>query len=221
MSSASQSASSAYAPTTHQARIVLFNDPIEEELPLHSADASKPEDSSFPDRRHDDRGYRNSAHTLRRPMASIRNILIHCRTLVENFVARNAGLLLIVASQWFFALMNLGVKYLVGLDQPVPTFEVCTNLICSFLSPDYSSCVAGWNTDGTCALFSRSCLVLQTYLVWATKAITCVCCVAWMSVFLYFTFPRLWFDVVLLVIGVGKKLSIQFWDLQGFDIYWH
>jgi hypothetical protein len=38
--------------------------------------------------------------------------------------SRNIGLLLIAGSQWFFALMNLGVKFLTDLDKPVPTLEV-------------------------------------------------------------------------------------------------
>lgn len=46
------------------------------------------------------------------------------RQYILDFVNSNTGLLLIVASQLFFALMNLGVKFLTGLAQPVPTFEV-------------------------------------------------------------------------------------------------
>ncbi|KAF8308540.1 hypothetical protein DL93DRAFT_1870681 [Clavulina sp. PMI_390] len=45
-------------------------------------------------------------------------------TTVVDFVGANAGLLLIICSQFFFALMNLGVKLLANLSTPVPTFEL-------------------------------------------------------------------------------------------------
>lgn len=47
------------------------------------------------------------------------------RTTIRELIHANQGLLLIAASQLFFAIMNLGVKFLAGLSQPVPTFEVC------------------------------------------------------------------------------------------------
>lgn len=46
------------------------------------------------------------------------------RMAIADFIHANQGLLLIVASQLFFAFMNVGVKFLAGLSQPVPTFEV-------------------------------------------------------------------------------------------------
>lgn len=62
-----------------------------------------------------------------------------------SFVRTNAGLLLVAASQGFFALMNVAVKKLNSLDPPVPALEVCTEVSlqvvervcfwCHFLSP--------------------------------------------------------------------------------------
>ncbi|CAE6425413.1 unnamed protein product [Rhizoctonia solani] len=43
---------------------------------------------------------------------------------LREFWKRNQGLLLITASQFFFSLMNLSVKFLTVLDDPVPTLEV-------------------------------------------------------------------------------------------------
>lgn len=43
---------------------------------------------------------------------------------VKGFVANNAGLLLVAASQGFFSLMNVAVKKLNSIDPPVPTLEV-------------------------------------------------------------------------------------------------
>jgi len=46
------------------------------------------------------------------------------RTAASAFVDRNAGLLLVVASQFFFAATNSTVKWLNSLDEPVPILEV-------------------------------------------------------------------------------------------------
>lgn len=46
------------------------------------------------------------------------------RSALSSFFDDNAGLLLIVASQVFFSAMNLSVKVLNSLDEPVPTFEL-------------------------------------------------------------------------------------------------
>ena len=44
--------------------------------------------------------------------------------LCSSFIRTNAGLLLVAASQGFFALMNVAVKKLNSLDPPVPPLEV-------------------------------------------------------------------------------------------------
>jgi hypothetical protein len=47
------------------------------------------------------------------------------RSSVSAFIDKNAGMLLVVAAQLFFSAMNVSVKFLNSLDEPVPTFEVC------------------------------------------------------------------------------------------------
>ena len=42
----------------------------------------------------------------------------------RQFVAANLGLLLVVAAQGFFSIMNVFVKQLSDIDTPVSTFEV-------------------------------------------------------------------------------------------------
>ena len=43
----------------------------------------------------------------------------------KDFVERNAGLLLFIASQAFLSLMNLVVKVLNSIDPPISALEVC------------------------------------------------------------------------------------------------
>ena len=45
-------------------------------------------------------------------------------TAAQGFVKRNTGLLLILAAQAFFSLMNVAVKKLHDIDPPVSTFQV-------------------------------------------------------------------------------------------------
>lgn len=45
-----------------------------------------------------------------------------------GFIARNAGMLLILSSQFFFALMNISVKMLNRLDPPIHALEVGLSL---------------------------------------------------------------------------------------------
>jgi len=44
---------------------------------------------------------------------------------VSSLYDKNAGLLLVAASQFFYSAMNISVKWLNSLDDPVPTLEVC------------------------------------------------------------------------------------------------
>lgn len=46
------------------------------------------------------------------------------RSALSSFFDDNAGLLLVVGAQVFFSAMNLSVKVLNSLDEPVPTLEV-------------------------------------------------------------------------------------------------
>jgi len=60
------------------------------------------------------------------------------RSSVSAFFGKNAGLLLVTASQFFFSAMNISVKWLNSLDKPVPTLEVCLSsravVICELTS---------------------------------------------------------------------------------------
>lgn len=55
---------------------------------------------------------------------------------LPGFVVNNAGMLYIIASQFFFASMNLSVKMLNSLEPPVHAFEVSP--VSLFLFPDWS-----------------------------------------------------------------------------------
>jgi hypothetical protein len=46
------------------------------------------------------------------------------RSSVSAFLDKNAGLSLIAAAQFFFSAMNICVKWLNSLDEPVPILEV-------------------------------------------------------------------------------------------------
>ena len=47
------------------------------------------------------------------------------------FLDRNAGLFLVAASQLFFSLSNITVKWLNGSDEQIPMLEVCNALECT------------------------------------------------------------------------------------------
>jgi hypothetical protein len=49
------------------------------------------------------------------------------RASVSAFLDKNAGLSLIVASEFFFSAMNICVKWINSLDEPVPILEVRLN----------------------------------------------------------------------------------------------
>ena len=53
------------------------------------------------------------------------NVSERWRSSTSAFVDRNAGLLLVVGSEFFFSAINVSVKWLNNLDEPVPTLEVC------------------------------------------------------------------------------------------------
>ena len=71
-----------------------------------------------------------TAHTSTRSDELSHGIHLGAKTIitkVRELVANNTGLLLVTASQAFFALMNVAVKKLNSLDPPVPPLEVCLN----------------------------------------------------------------------------------------------
>jgi len=47
------------------------------------------------------------------------------RAAASTFSEKNAGLLLVAAAEFFLTGINFSVKWLNGLDKPVPTLEVC------------------------------------------------------------------------------------------------
>ncbi|KAH9974987.1 hypothetical protein BGW80DRAFT_1225285 [Lactifluus volemus] len=56
------------------------------------------------------------------------------RLSASGFIDRNAGLLLIAASQFFFSAMNVSVKWLNTLDEPVPTLELmCVRMAMTYV----------------------------------------------------------------------------------------
>ncbi|EUC56876.1 drug/metabolite transporter [Rhizoctonia solani AG-3 Rhs1AP] len=53
---------------------------------------------------------------------------------VKEFVLSNKGLFIIAASQFFFSLMNLSVKFLTAIGEPVPTLEiVCVRMLITYV----------------------------------------------------------------------------------------
>ncbi|CAE6431732.1 unnamed protein product [Rhizoctonia solani] len=53
---------------------------------------------------------------------------------VREFFASNKGLFIIAASQFFFSLMNLSVKFLTAIGEPIPTLEiVCIRMFITFI----------------------------------------------------------------------------------------
>jgi hypothetical protein len=47
---------------------------------------------------------------------------------VSNFFDKNAGLSLIVAAEFFISAMNVCIKWVNGLDEPVPVLELSVGL---------------------------------------------------------------------------------------------
>ncbi|KAH8987213.1 hypothetical protein EDB92DRAFT_1818055 [Lactarius akahatsu] len=60
----------------------------------------------------------------RRTHAHRQTISERWRTAWSSFLDDNSGLLLVVASQFFFSAMGVAVKWLIDLDDPVPTLEL-------------------------------------------------------------------------------------------------
>ena len=46
-------------------------------------------------------------------------------TTLSAYIDKNAGLLLVASSQFFLSAMNVSVKWLNSLDEPIPMLEVC------------------------------------------------------------------------------------------------
>jgi hypothetical protein len=59
-----------------------------------------------------------------REFVSPRSLSERCHSAVSAFLDKNAGLLLVAASQLFISASNVSVKYLNSLDEHVPMLEV-------------------------------------------------------------------------------------------------
>lgn len=53
-----------------------------------------------------------------------RSLSVRCHSALSAFMDKNAGLLLVAASQFFFSVSNVCVKWLNSLDNHVPMLEV-------------------------------------------------------------------------------------------------
>ncbi|KAI0247429.1 hypothetical protein BJV78DRAFT_1157203 [Lactifluus subvellereus] len=63
------------------------------------------------------------------------------RLSASSFIGNNAGLLLVAASQFFFSSMNLSVKWLNSLDEPVPTLELIWVRMASIYGKFHTRCL--------------------------------------------------------------------------------
>ena len=81
------------------------------------------------------------------------------RSFMSTFIDNNAGMFFVVASQFFFSAMNVSVKFLNKLDEPVPTLEVCHVLMVVTIpqsSPSvYFVHTADMRPDGKCLIPSQ------------------------------------------------------------------
>ena len=98
--------------------ITRHSDNRETSAPLSSPDLEQSEEaeeaSSVPD----------EASPLLQDGRPRQSLSERCRSAVSAFMDRNAGLLLIAASQFFFSVSNVCVKWLNSLDERVPMLEV-------------------------------------------------------------------------------------------------
>jgi hypothetical protein len=53
------------------------------------------------------------------------NVSERWRSSTSAFIDRNAGLLLVAGSEFFFSIINVSIKWLNSLDEPMPILEVC------------------------------------------------------------------------------------------------
>lgn len=124
-------------------------------------------------RRHaeDHEDYRPSVEGEGSDPSRIRNWLAS----VNDVVQRNTGLLLVVASQVFFSLMNAAVKMLNSIDPPITALEVC---FFSFLSLKWSS----WYFSLWLFEWYARYIPIDFFVSWNafTQIITYVCCMAYM-----------------------------------------
>jgi hypothetical protein len=72
---------------------------------------------------------------------------------LSAYIDKNAGLLLVASSQFFLSAMNVSVKWLNSLDEPMPMLEVCLRYGVSsseLTSSKIIFCVADMDQNGEC-----------------------------------------------------------------------
>ena len=130
-----------------------------------------------------------------------------------SFFDDNAGLLLVASSQVFFSAMNLSVKVLNSLDEPVPTFEVrstsnghtfpeLTSLIMhiAYIGPNGTSSDASiQKTKAYCKIGNHNCLLGHIHVRSSSS-----------------TFR----DQCQSLSGIGRKSQTHFLVPRVFGLYW-
>jgi hypothetical protein len=95
--------------------IKRYTDSRETQAALSSPDLEQSEEAlSLPD----------EASPLLQDGRARQSLSERCHSALSAFMGKNAGLLLVAASQFFFAVSNVFVKWLNGLDDHVPILEV-------------------------------------------------------------------------------------------------
>ena len=93
-----------------------YTDSRETQAALSSPDLERSEETlSVPD---------EASPLLQQDGRGPRSLSTRCRSALSAFIDKNAGLLLVAASQFFFAVSNVFVKWLNSLDDHVPILEV-------------------------------------------------------------------------------------------------
>ena len=102
--------------TAHSARTTEVYGPSSVDLPVSRDGLAEPDEIS-------PLLGTNRAHAIQSSQSE--SELRHsARSSVSAFLGKNSGLSLIAASQFFFSAMNICVKWLNSLDEPVPILEV-------------------------------------------------------------------------------------------------
>jgi hypothetical protein len=73
---------------------------------------------------------------------------LHARSFISTFIDNNAGMFFVVTSQFFASAINVSVKFLNRLDEPVPMLEVCHVLMLT--TPQSSMAIYFVHTANMC-----------------------------------------------------------------------
>jgi hypothetical protein len=93
-----------------------------------------------------------------RPRQIVSDQRLRARSFMSTFIDNNTGIFFVVASQFFYTAMNVTVKFLNRVDEPVPTLEVCHVLMVT--TPLSSLAIyfvhtANMRPDGECLIPSQ------------------------------------------------------------------